>query len=150
MGPEFSKTLFKIDNSRVIIEKFLPGLKCSQIAKLCINSGSHGTITQALYFGKPSICILHNVDQATFAKRIVEIGCGVDLVDYKSSSRDFGIWKKKAQHIDETQIINSVNFLLQNLSTYVRSCQKVCKEIRTYNEPTVKALDLIEHFVKNF
>lgn len=147
VGPEFDKNFLKTDNPRILVKKYLPGLECSKLSRLCINSGSHGTISQALYFSKPSICIPHNVDQATFAQRITEIGCGIDLVNHKTLTKDFDIWTQKARCINERDILNSINFVLQNFSKYEKSCKKVCSEIHNYKEPVSKSLDLIEQFI---
>lgn len=146
-GPEFDVKDFNLNNTKFIVKKYLPGLKCSRIAQICINSGSHGTITQALHYGKPSICIPHNVDQATFSQRLVELGCGIDLINHQKPTKDFNVWSRKVSSLKENTICSALEKITEDESKYQNSCAKVQKELLGYKNSVKKTLDMIEKYV---
>lgn len=79
LGPNFSRNCFAPDLPHLIIRQFVPGLQLCKRADIVVNTASHGTIMQALSHGKPIIALPRNIDQATFAQRLVELGAGKNL-----------------------------------------------------------------------
>jgi UDP:flavonoid glycosyltransferase YjiC (YdhE family) len=78
-GPNVSIKELYYNKDNTLVYQFVPGLKMCEMADLLVNTGSHGTIMQALKFGKPIICMPCNIDQSYFAYRIEELGIGINI-----------------------------------------------------------------------
>jgi UDP:flavonoid glycosyltransferase YjiC (YdhE family) len=79
LGPNFPRAEFPPDRPNFVIQSLTPGLKACRHADVVVGTGSHGTAMQALWHGKPVVAIPHNIDQATIASRLVELGLGLNL-----------------------------------------------------------------------
>lgn len=78
-GNNFEIEDFKFNKKNTLIYKFVPGLKACKLSDIVINTGSHGTIMQALKNAKPLICIPCNIDQSFFSYRVEELGLGLNI-----------------------------------------------------------------------
>lgn len=79
LGPNFPRDTFPADRPGFVVQAYTPGLKACAQADIVVTTGSHGTVMQALWNGKPVIALPHNIDQATIAARVQELGVGIDL-----------------------------------------------------------------------
>lgn len=147
-GPNFSPTEFKTDRSHLIIKPFVGGLQASKYADVIINTASHGTVMQALWYGKPVVALPHNIDQATIASRLVELGIGVNL--NQISLRDFTNrekYFKKATEIPWSKVIKKTDALLND--SKIRNRAKLFKEkLRNYDNAERVSARYIEYYAK--
>jgi UDP:flavonoid glycosyltransferase YjiC (YdhE family) len=79
LGPNFSREGFSCDHPGFVVQAYTPGHKASAHADIVVTTGGHGTVMQALWHGKPVVALPHNIDQATIAARVEELGVGVNL-----------------------------------------------------------------------
>ncbi|HEY0230695.1 MAG TPA: nucleotide disphospho-sugar-binding domain-containing protein [Dokdonella sp.] len=79
LGPNFSREGFARDRPGFVVQAYTPGHKASEHADIVVTTGGHGTVMQALWHGKPVVALPHNIDQATIAARVEELGVGVNL-----------------------------------------------------------------------
>jgi MGT family glycosyltransferase len=66
--------------------EFLPQTSIIPLVDLVITHGGNNTTTEALHFGKPTICLPLFWDQYDNAQRVHELGIGVRLAPYTCSS----------------------------------------------------------------
>lgn len=125
------------------IYKFVPGLKACKICDLLINTGSHGTIMQALRYAKPLICIPCSIDQSYFANRIEELGLGLNI--NKTSIAKFSkreSYYKLNPNLDQ-MIIDGINELLTN-NKYRLNALKFSVKIRKLGNGAKNIANYIE------
>lgn len=79
IGPNFPREEFAPDHPGFVVQAYTPGMKACAAADVVITAGGHGTVMQALWHGKPVVALPHNIDQATIASRLEELGVGVNL-----------------------------------------------------------------------
>lgn len=148
IGPNFERDTFPADSSHLIIRSYAPGLAVCQYADVIINTASHGTVMQALWHGKPIVGIPHNIDQATIASRLVELGVGVNLNaigirDFSDREKYF----KKATSISWDYVVSQTEKVLADNS--IKSQAESFKaKLRKYSNGEKKAADYIESYAK--
>jgi MGT family glycosyltransferase len=62
-----------------IVRRFVPQLEILQRASLFITHGGMNSVSEALYYGVPLLVIPHAADQYYVAKRVVQLGAGLQL-----------------------------------------------------------------------
>jgi len=142
-GNNFEIKDFKYNHDNTMIYKFVPGLKACKICDLLINTGSHGTIMQALRYAKPLICIPCNIDQSYFAYRIEELGLGLNI--NKTSIAKFSkreSYYKLNPNLDQ-MIIDGINELLTN-NKYRLNALKFSVKIRKLGNGAKNIANYIE------
>ena len=145
IGPNFERSVFPKDNDQVIFRKYVPGLLVSEIADLIINTGSQGTVSQGLYFGKPQIAFPTTMDQSFFANRISEMGIGININKvglHRISKRES--FAKMPKDISD-RMLSAVKKILSE-DRYRLNAEKHISVIRSYKDPSSKAADIIEKY----
>ncbi len=148
IGPNFKREEFPQDTSHMAIRSFVPGLQTCKFADLIINTGSHGTVMQALWYGKPVIAIPHNIDQATISSRLEELQIGINL--NRIGLRDFTHREKyfrRATQLSWDRIIQAADDALKNPSL-LKSAHAFKTKLRAYDHAEKKAADYIEHYAQ--
>ncbi len=147
LGPNFSRDDFATDMPHFAIRPYVPGVKACQFADVVVNTGSHGTVMQALWSGKPVIAVPHNIDQGSIAARLVELKIGVNLnpVGLKDFT-DRDAYFKKATQISWATIMDEIEKLLKN-GRLRRNAEVFGTTLRRYPFADVKAADIIENYV---
>lgn len=148
LGPNFPRSLFPADRPHCVIRSFVPGLLACQYADLVINTASHGTVMQALWHGKPLVVVPYNIDQATIANRLVELGLGINLNviglrDFSNREEYF----RKATAVTWEQVVNSAVNVLSNTSFKDRA-KEFKHKIRSYDKADELAVKYIEKYAK--
>jgi UDP:flavonoid glycosyltransferase YjiC (YdhE family) len=99
---------------------------------------------QALWHGKPVVAIPYNIDQATIAARLVELGIGfnlnpVGLRDFSDRQRYFD----KAVSVPWSEVLDRAARALDDgsMRERARAFQPV---LRGSGEPAARAADLVE------
>lgn len=78
-GMNINRKEIEYNSNNTEMYRFIDGLGACEVADLVINTGSHGTVMQALKYGKPLICVPCNIDQSYFAYRVEEMGVGLNI-----------------------------------------------------------------------
>lgn len=148
IGPNFERSAFPANSSHMVIRSFVSGLQACEAADVVINTGSHGTVMQALWHGKPVVAIPHNIDQATIAARLVELQLGVNL--NKIGIKDFSDrekYFKRATSITWDHVIAQTEKLLADRKTQERA-KAFGQRLRQYDHGDQKAADYIEQYAR--
>jgi UDP:flavonoid glycosyltransferase YjiC (YdhE family) len=148
LGPNFPREDFPADTDHLKIRNFAPGLKACEYADIIINTARHGTVMQALWHGKPVVGLPHNIDQATIASRLTELGAGTNLNKIKISdftNREH--YFKKATSVSPELIIKTTERALKNPKLRANA-QKIRDLLRQYDRAAEKAADIIEHYAQ--
>ena len=146
LGPNFSREDFKRDMPHFAIRTYVAGLKTCQYADVIVNTGSHGTVMQALWNGKPVIAIPHNIDQGSIAARLVELKIGANLnpINLKDFSNR-GVYFEKATQISWAVIMKEIEKVLHD-PQMKRNAECFGSILRSYSSRDEKAADLIEKY----
>lgn len=150
IGPNFTREKFQSDNEHFIIRQFVPGLGVNEHAKVMVNTASHGSVMQALWHGTPIVAIPHNIDQATIASRIKELGIGINLnpIGFKDfTNRE--VYFKKALEVTSEDIENAVNEILNNYEKYQKNILDIQASLKKYPNAHKRAAQIILEHAKN-
>lgn len=144
LGPNFPRADFPPDSGRFVIQSLTPGLKACRHADIVVGTGSHGTAMQALWHGKPVVAIPHNIDQATIASRLVELGLGLNLNpiglrDFADRQRYFD----KAVSIPWHVVLDHTARALEDQALRARA-RDFAATLRAGGDPPTRAADLVE------
>ncbi|GIH20020.1 macrolide family glycosyltransferase [Rugosimonospora africana] len=66
-------------NDRVEIRASVDQLSALATARVFVTHAGMGSVMEALYFGVPLVCLPRTTEQQTVARRIAELGLGIDL-----------------------------------------------------------------------
>lgn len=69
-------------NSKLFVEKYLPGIKISRKVDLVVCHGGYGTLMEAVYAGTPSLAIPYNPDQILHSLRLQELEVTTCLIGF--------------------------------------------------------------------
>jgi len=145
-GPNWESSDFPKDSDKMIFRKYVPGLRLSKLAEIIINTGSQGSVSQGLFYGKPQIAIPTIMDQAFFANRLEELKSGINVNKiplYKFSKREaYSVLPKDL----DIFIVKAINKILHN-NSYKKNAEKHKKIIREYHNPPLLAAKIIEEYV---
>ncbi|MFI4970775.1 MAG: glycosyltransferase [Lysobacterales bacterium] len=146
LGPNFPREDFPADRDNFVIQSQTPGLKACMHADIVVGTGSHGTAMQALWHGKPVVAIPHNIDQATIASRLVELGLGLNLNpiglrDFSDRQRYFD----KAVSIPWRDVFDRTAGALGD-SALRKRAGDFSATLRAVGDPPTIAADLVEHY----
>lgn len=146
LGPNFPRAEFPPDRGNFAIQALTPGLKACAHADVVVGTGSHGTAMQALWHGKPVVAIPHNIDQATIAARLVELGIGfnlnpVGLRDFSDRQRYFD----KAVAVSWSDVLDHAARALDDLALRERA-RAFRQALRGVGEPAIPAAELVERY----
>ncbi|MFC5488346.1 hypothetical protein [Dokdonella soli] len=146
LGPNFPRADFTADRDNFVIQSLTPGLKACMHADIVVGTGSHGTAMQALWHGKPVVAIPHNIDQATIASRLVELGLGLNLNpiglrDFSDRQRYFD----KAVSIPWRDVLDQTARALGDDALRARA-RDFSTTLRGAGDPPAVAADLVEHY----
>jgi MGT family glycosyltransferase len=92
-----------------IVRRFVPQLDILQRASLFITHGGMNSVSEALYYGVPLLVIPHAADQHYVAKRVVQLGAGLQLNRNK---------------ITPSLLSHTASTLLEN-PRFMQACQKI-------------------------
>lgn len=146
LGPNFLRSEFIPDSDHLKIYQYAPGLKICRYADIVINTASHGTVMQALFYGKPIIALPHNIDQSTIANRLEELGLGINL--NKLSLRDFSnreAYFNKATQTPWSLVIQTTEKML-NQKNKTKNLSKISQILHSYDNAQARGADLIEKY----
>ena len=149
IGPNFPASDFETPSKNIAIRAYLPGLQVCEHADVIVNTGGHGTVMQALWNGKPVVAIPHNIDQATIASRLVELGLGINL--NKIGLRDFANRDKyfrKAAEVDSTTVVAAVRRVMADKRMRAKA-EAFKKHVQRYEHPGKTAADLVEKYARS-
>ena len=146
LGPNFPRADFPPDRANFVIQALTPGLKACAHADVVVGTGSHGTAMQALWHGKPVVAIPHNIDQATIASRLVELGLGLNLNpigvrDFSDRQRYFD----KAVSIPWRDVLDRTAQVLGDGAMHART-RDFSAVLRAAGSPPQVAADRVEHY----
>src|SRR5690606_28427811 len=132
------------DRGNFAIQPLTPGLKACAHADVVVGTGSHGTAMQALWHGKPVVAIPYNIDQATIAARLVELGIGfnlnpVGLRDFSDRQRYFD----KAVAVPWSAVLDDAARALDDAALRDRA-HAFRTALRAAGEPAIRAAELVE------
>lgn len=145
LGPNFNKNKIGKLPKNIWVEKYLPGQKACAISDIVIHHGGHGTVMQALKYGKPCVVIPHNYGQWYNAKRIERLKCGINLNPVKATWVNPNSLLKDALDVKPVEIRVAIEKILKH-DKYRKNADKFRKAIRSYRDGN-RAVDIIEHFV---
>lgn len=148
LGPNFSPEEFGKQPSHLAIRPFVPGLQACEFADLIINTAGHGTVMQALWYGKPIIALPHNIDQATIAARLSELGAGINL--NQIGIRDFsdqGSYFKRATKTSWEMVIASASKALKTPRLY-RKARLLQAQLHAYGDGAERAANYTEQYAR--
>jgi UDP:flavonoid glycosyltransferase YjiC (YdhE family) len=145
LGPNFKRNKIGKLPDNVWLETYLPGQRACEISDIVIHHGGHGTVMQALKYGKPCIVIPHNYGQWYNAKRIERLKCGINLNPIKASWVNPNSLLKDALDVKPSEIRFAIEKILKH-DKYRRNSEKFRKTIRSYREGH-RAIDIIERFI---
>jgi UDP:flavonoid glycosyltransferase YjiC (YdhE family) len=148
LGPNFARADFPADRANFAIQSLTPGLKACTYADIVVGTGSHGTAMQALWHGKPVVAIPHNIDQATIASRLVELGLGINLNPI--GLRDFSDrqhYFDKAVSIPWNEVFDHTARALGDAGLRART-REFSKKLRAAGDPPTVAAQLVERYAK--
>ena len=146
LGPNFPRAEFPPDRANFVIQALTPGLKACAHADIVVGTGSHGTAMQALWHGKPVVAIPHNIDQATIASRLVELGLGLNLNPI--GLRDFSDrqhYFDKAVSIPWHDVFDHTARALGDAAMRARA-HEFSARLRAAGSPPQVAADWVEHY----
>ena len=146
LGPNFPRAEFPPDRGNFVIQPLTPGLKACAHADVVVGTGSHGTAMQALWHGKPVVAIPYNIDQATIAARLVELGLGfnlnpVGLRDFSDRQRYFD----KAVSVPWSDVLDHAARALDDAAMQARA-RDFARTLRAAGSPPQVAADLVERY----
>ena len=149
LGPNFPREDFPADNGRFVAQSYTPGLKACSHADIVISTGSHGTVMQALWHGKPVVAIPHNIDQATIASRLAELGIGINLNpiglhDFADRQRYFD----RAVSIPWANVLERTARALDDEGLRARAAE-FATPLRAGGEPPRLAANLVEKYASH-
>ncbi len=150
IGPNFDIEKFQNKygkDNNLLIRQYTPNEYLAERAKFFIISGGHGTLTQTLLNGCPVLCIPHNVDQSTFAQRVEELGCGINVMRIDKPMKDLDYWRKKASNLSKNKLFDAIKKLEVNVENFRTNCRQVGDQLSKHSNPAKKILDLTEEFV---
>ncbi|MBU0612681.1 glycosyltransferase [Patescibacteria group bacterium] len=146
LGPNFKKSKIGKLPENVWAETYLPGQKACKISDVVVHHGGHGTVMQALKYGKPCVVIPHNYGQWYNAKRIERLKCGINLNPLKPSFVSPNSLLKDALDVKPAEIRVAVEKVLTDVK-YKRNAEKFKKTVRLYRNGH-RAVDIVEHFLE--
>ena len=145
-GPNIARDELPSDSGHLVIRTYMPGLGACALADIVINTGSHGTVMQALWHGKPVIALPHNFDQATNAMRLGELGLGVNMNTLRVSDLSHReTYFKRATQVRWENIIGTTERALGNSSMLgkARAFQDV---LRAHGDGAANAASIVERY----
>ena len=150
LGPNVSPHELPSGADHLAIAPYAPGLAVCQYADAVISTGGHGTVMQALWWGKPVIALPHNIDQATIAARLVELKLGrnmngISLSGFSDRSRYFA----QATGISWQAVIATTENVLEDV-TLKRGCQTFRARLRAYPHAARLGADLVISYAANY
>lgn len=145
-GPNWDREDFPVDTENFLYRKYVPGMRLSKHADLVIHTGAQGTVSQALYFGKPQIAIPTIMDQAYFANRLEELGAGINV--NKISLMNFSKREAFASLPTDvgTRIVAAAKEIMQNRK-YSLAAMRYRDILNNYKDPAGRAVELIQEFI---
>jgi MGT family glycosyltransferase len=146
LGPNFKKSKIGKLPENVFVETYLPGQKACKIADVVVHHGGHGTVMQALKYGKPSVVIPHNYGQWYNAKRVERLKCGINLNPLKPTFVNPNSLLKDALDVKPAEIRVAIEKVLTD-SKYAKGAEKFKKTIRSYRDGE-RAISIVEHFIE--
>lgn len=113
------------NNNNLYINKFIPGFSAAKIADIVVSHGSYGTITQALHWGKPVVCMPFNLDQVYHGLKVQERKVGKTLITVSPYLflMDFERQQKVSEAFNPDKIYKAVKDVL-NDPAYVQNAKK--------------------------
>ncbi len=111
--------------------RFIPGFSACNIADIVVCHGSYGTITQALYWGKPTVSLPFNLDQVIHALRTEELHAGISLIKYRLHHFliDWVTQQREAENFPADTIIRETERVLRDKS-YKKGAQKFSRHLQ--------------------
>ncbi|MEP7042454.1 MAG: nucleotide disphospho-sugar-binding domain-containing protein [Dokdonella sp.] len=146
LGPNFSRDGFPRDRPGFVVQAYTPGHKASEHADIVVTTGGHGTVMQALWHGKPVVALPHNIDQATIASRVEELGIGVNLNpigirDFADRQRYFD----RAISISWDRVVERTAQALGDHALHANA-RKFASSLTRHGDAKKTAADLVERY----
>jgi len=148
IGPNFERKDFPEDTESMIIRKYTPGKLLSKFSDIIINTGSQGSVSQGLLYGKPQISLPTTMDQSFFANRLEEIGAGINIKKVNilkfSKRENFSKIPNNLSHLLEKSIR-----IMFNDNKYKKNAENLSKVIRSYRNPAKIGKEIIIKIAKS-
>jgi MGT family glycosyltransferase len=105
----------------IFIRPYVPQLQVLERAKVFVSHGGMGGINESMFYGVPMLILPKTIEQQVNARRMDELGAGIDL---------------KTQDVTPDQLLTGVEKLLST-NSYVKATKKISKSF----EETQKGLE---------
>lgn len=115
------------------------------MSNLVICHGGHGTIMQALKYGKPLVIIPYQYGHFYNAKRLVHLQCGVNLVPLKPTVLTPKGLLRETLAISEEKIRQSADLVMKD-RRYQENAARMSEKIKPYGNGSA-AIPIIEEFL---
>ncbi|MDO8610421.1 MAG: glycosyltransferase [bacterium] len=138
------KELKHITNN-LYIKRFVPGFSACHVADIIVSHGSYGTVTQALYCGKPIIIIPFNLDQMFHALKVQELKVGKGLITIRPLHffMDWKAQQKTAENLNPKKVIDAIEEVITD-KKYKNNAENFSSKLKNLNGAQ-KAAKIIEN-----
>jgi UDP:flavonoid glycosyltransferase YjiC (YdhE family) len=149
LGPNIPRDALPADLPHLKVRQYVPGLDACRWADVVVNTASHGTIMQALSFGKPMVLIPRNIDQSTFAARLQELGAAENLnrMSLKAFTKREA-YVESANRITGDRIVQAAERVFQSKSLR-GGAMRLSEEVARFPDGARRGADLIQEVVRN-
>jgi MGT family glycosyltransferase len=146
LGPNITSNELPRAGGHISIRPYVGGLAVCSYADAVMTTGGHGTVMQALWHGKPLVALPHNIDQATIAARLEELGVGTNLnpVSVQSFSNREQYFRQ-ATSIAWSKVIQATEHVLKD-DGMRRNAVQLKGMLRVYDHADRLAADLITKY----
>jgi MGT family glycosyltransferase len=112
-----------------IVRNYVPQLEVLQRAKLFITHGGMNSTSEGFYYGVPLIVFPQSADQPIVARRVVEIGAGVQLQQENLSAQEL---REVAERVLKDESIQKASVEIGDSFREAGGYQRAVEEIFTY------------------
>jgi len=112
----------------IFIRPYVPQLRVLERTKVFVSHGGMGGINESMFYGVPMLLLPKTIEQQINARRIEELGAGIDL---------------KTQDVTPEQLVVGVQKLLSS-NSYVEATKKISKSFKDTQKGLENAVTSIE------
>jgi MGT family glycosyltransferase len=112
----------------IFLRPYVPQLQILERCKVFVSHGGMGGINESMFYGVPMLLLPKTIEQQINARRIEELGAGIDL---------------KTQDVSPAQIVDGVAKLLSS-NSYVEATKKISQSFKETKAGLEKAVSSIE------